>query len=182
MKRNTQILTVPNLLSFFRFLLIPVYVNLYMRAQSGQDYLFSGLVLGISCITDTLDGWIARRFQQISDLGKILDPVADKVTQFVVLVCMVFRYPVLGYVLGVFLVKEAFQLIAGYLYLKKGNRIRGAFFAGKVCTTVLFISMILLMIFPFMPAWGANLLAGCCILTMLAAWREYIRFYRGKKA
>lgn len=180
MKKNMRILTIPNGLSFFRFLLIPVYVKLYMNAQSNQDYLFAGMVLGISCITDTLDGWIARRFHQISDLGKILDPVADKVTQCVVLLCMVARYPVLRYVLGLFFIKEAFQLIAGCLYLKKGNQVQGAFFAGKVCTTVLFISMILLMVFPFMPAWGVNLLAGICILAMLAAFWEYIQFYRGK--
>ena len=117
MKRNSKILTVPNVLSMFRLVLIPVYVGLYINAQSDRDYLNAGIVLGISCITDLLDGWIARQFNQTSDLGKVLDPIADKLTQAVVLFCMADEHPILWWLLGLLTVKELVQLAAGYFYL-----------------------------------------------------------------
>ncbi|MDO5409401.1 MAG: CDP-alcohol phosphatidyltransferase family protein [Lachnospiraceae bacterium] len=179
MKRNLRIITIPNILSLFRLILIPVYASMYLNAASDQEYLNAGIILSISCITDMLDGWIARRFNQISDIGKILDPVADKLTQGVVLLCMAGKHPILWWVFGLLLIKELFQLIAGYLYLQKGNEVKGAVFSGKICTTVLFVSMILIMIFPSMPELYINCLAGGCIIFMLAAFGEYIHFYLG---
>ena len=87
--RNKNIFTIPNILSIFRLLLLPVIVYTYMNQK---DYVLTGVLLLVSGITDLLDGYIARTFHMISDLGKILDPVADKATQAVVLLCLITRF------------------------------------------------------------------------------------------
>ena len=83
-----EILTIPNLLSFFRLILIPVYMSIYLDAQETRDYVFAGTILAISCATDAVDGKIARKFNMITTFGKFLDPLADKLTQFALLLCL----------------------------------------------------------------------------------------------
>jgi cardiolipin synthase len=144
-----EIFTVPNLLSLFRLLLIPVYMVIYLNADgSATDYYIAGAILAVSCLTDMVDGKIARHFNLITNVGKLLDPIADKATQFTLIVCLASRYPVLYYVIALFVVKEAFQLFAGYWLYRQGKILKGALISGKICTTVLFLSLIGMVIFP----------------------------------
>ena len=83
-----ELLTIPNMLSLFRLSLIPVYIFIYLNATSPRDYFLSGTILAVSCLTDMIDGQIARRFNMITNIGKILDPVADKLTQLALTVCL----------------------------------------------------------------------------------------------
>ena len=85
---QSRILTIPNLLSFFRLCLIPVFMWLYCVEK---NYLWTGIILILSGLTDTVDGIIARKFNMISDLGKVLDPIADKLTQAAMLFCLLTR-------------------------------------------------------------------------------------------
>ena len=137
-----------DLLSLFRLLLIPVYVIIYLRAQKTTDYIIAGVILAISCLTDFVDGKIARKFNMITTLGKFLDPLADKVTQFTLILCLAIRYHVLWSVLTLFVMKEMFQLVAGALAAHHGYILKGALFSGKICTTVLFVSLVTLVVFP----------------------------------
>ena len=75
---KTEILTIPNLLSLFRLALIPVYISIYLGARSNSDYFLAASILAVSCLTDMIDGKIARHFNMITNLGKLLDPIADK--------------------------------------------------------------------------------------------------------
>ena len=143
-----EIRTVPNLLSLLRLVLLPVYLGLYLRGQ----YLLAGGILLISCLTDLLDGYLARRFHQVTDLGKVLDPLADKVTQLTMTGCLSLRYPVLKPVLWLLMVKEAFQLAVGIGFLRRGRVLSGALMAGKISTAVLFASLTGLVMFPELPA------------------------------
>lgn len=143
-----EILTIPNLLSLFRLFLIPVYVIIYQNASNDADYYIAAGILAVSCLTDLIDGKIARHFNMISTVGKILDPLADKATQFTLILCLALKYPVLWYLVGLFVVKEGFQLIAGSINLKKGKMLKGALISGKICTTVLFISLIVMVMLP----------------------------------
>ena len=145
-----EILTVPNLLSFFRLALIPVYVILYLNATTPKEYFLSGAILAVSCLTDMVDGQIARRFNMISNVGKLLDPLADKATQFTLTLCLSLKYPVLHPVLALFLVKEIFQLIAFLIQFRRGKALPGSIFAGKMSTVVLFVSLIIMVLFPNM--------------------------------
>ena len=131
-KWKQTVFTVPNLLSFFRLTLIPVYMHLYFRAKTPGDYHLAGLILAVSCLTDAIDGKIARKFHMVSTLGKILDPLADKITQFTLILCLALRYPVLNPVLALFSVKELMQVLLGIIYLRRGKMLPGALMAGKV--------------------------------------------------
>lgn len=175
-----EILTIPNLLSLFRLLLIPVYATLYLRATDRDQYLIAGGILAVSCLTDMVDGKIARKFHMITTLGKVLDPLADKLTQLTLTVCLSLRYPVLYPVLLIFVVKELFQLIVGIIYLRKGKMLPGALMAGKVCTTVLFISLIALVLFPQMDAAAVKYIAITDGIFLSVSFASYIAAYWGK--
>ena len=175
-----EILTVPNLLSLFRLLLIPVYVTIYMNASQPRDYFIAGAVLAVSCLTDAVDGKIARKFNQITHVGKVLDPFADKATQFVLTVCLSLRYPALNTVLVLFLVKECFQLVACILSFRKGKMLPGALLAGKVCTAVLFISLITLVLFPDLDWRIVDAIAVLNGGFLLLSFISYILAYYGK--
>lgn len=180
-RQLSRIVTVPNLLSLFRLLLIPVYVALYLRAETARDFYIAGSVLALSCVTDLFDGWIARHFGQITTLGKMLDPAADKATQFTMILCLATRRPVLWILLSLFLVKELFQLVVGLWYLKRGQMLPGALLPGKISTTVLFVSMILLVLFPSMSPRLARLLVALSALMLSVSFFTYILAYFGKR-
>ena len=166
---KTEILRIPNLLSLLRILLIPVYMTLYLRAQKPWDYFLSGFVLALSCLTDFLDGWAARRFRMITNLGKILDPLADKLTQLSLSICLSFRYPIMGTVLMLFLFKECFQLAAALWHFRRGKVLPGALRAGKVSTAVFFVTLILLVLFPKIPLrWVRGFAALDCVFLTIS--------------
>lgn len=175
-----EILTLPNLLSLLRILLIPVYVSVYLGATRHRDYLLAGVILSVSCLTDLADGIIARRFHMTTNLGKLLDPLADKLTQLALILSLSARYPGLYPVLGLFLVKETFQLGALVCFARKGKALSGALIPGKVCTTVLFVSLILPVLFPGLPEAAVNLLAATDTLFLLYAFLAYGAAYLGR--
>lgn len=152
-KWKREIFTIPNLLSFIRLMVIPIYMYLYLCAREPTQFHIAGLILTVSCLTDFLDGIIARRFDMISTVGKILDPLADKLTQYTVILCLTKNYPELTTVLVLFTLKEIAQMLFGLFFLRRGKMLPGALMAGKVCTTVLFTSMILLVFFPNVQSW-----------------------------
>ena len=156
-----EIMTIPNLLSLFRLILIPVYVVIYLNADSDLDYYLSAAILAVSCVTDLIDGKIARHFNMISNTGKILDPLADKATQFTLIVCLTIRYPVLLALICLFVIKEGFQVVAGLMILKRGEILAGALLSGKICTTVLFISLIILVMIPRISLTAVNIIYRC---------------------
>ena len=175
-----DVFTIPNILSMFRLVLIPVYVVLYLNAAELTDYFLAAAILAVSCLTDMIDGKIARHFNMISTLGKILDPIADKATQFTLTLCLSIKYPVLRFVLALFVIKELFQGIAGLVNLKKGKMLPGALIPGKICTMVLFISLILLVLLPNLSENWINTIA--ILDTGFLTWSfiSYVFAYFGK--
>ncbi len=176
-----EVFTIPNLLSFFRLLLIPVYAYIYLNASTDSEYWLAGGILAVSCITDLVDGKIARHFHMVSQVGKVLDPIADKLTQFVLILCLSARYPILYPVLVLFVVKEAFQLIMLIFNFRRGKGLPGALDAGKVCTTVLFVSLIALVLFPRMNPILADLIVIVDAFFLLVSFISYILAYFGKE-
>lgn len=172
-----EIFTIPNLLSLFRLLLIPVYVIIYLNAKDSSDYFLAGAILAVSCLTDLIDGKIARHFNMISNLGKVLDPIADKATQFTLILCLVMRYSVLWFLVGLFVIKEGFQVVAGGLSLRKGKVLNGALLTGKICTTVLFISLIVMVLIPTLLPSIVNYIVIVDSIFMLVALTDYVIAY-----
>ena len=172
-----DLFTIPNLLSLFRLVLIPVYIVIYLNADDATDYYIAAGILAVSCLTDLIDGKIARHFNMISNTGKILDPLADKATQFTLIVCLTITYPVLLILVGLFVIKEGFQLIAGFMILRKGKILSGALMSGKISTTVLFISLILMVMIPEMSNTAIYIITGVNCVTMLISFIGYTRIY-----
>lgn len=172
-----DLFTIPNMLSLFRLLLIPVYIIIYLNADSDIDYYVAGGILAVSCLTDMIDGQIARHFNMISTIGKILDPFADKITQFSLIVCLAVEYPILIPLMVLFFIKEVFQLVAGLLTLRKGQMLTGALISGKISTTILFISLIVLVMFPKMDSTYVNLIMVIDGIFLLIAFVHYAITY-----
>lgn len=175
-----EIFTIPNFLSLFRLVLIPVYVYIYLNATEDYHYTIAASVLAVSCLTDLIDGKIARRFNMISNLGKLLDPIADKATQFAMMICLSQARPSLRALLVLFLVKEFFQLFATVLNASKGQVLEGALMSGKVSTTVLFICLIIMVFNPDLSHSVVNLMTGICAVFLTIAFVDYFRAFFGK--
>ena len=172
-----EIFTIPNLFSLFRLVLIPVYVLIYLNAKNATDYYLAAGILAVSCLTDMIDGQIARHFNMISSIGKILDPFADKATQLTLIICLTIKYNVLWYLVALFVIKESFQLIAGGINLRKGKMLKGALISGKICTTVLFVSLIIMVMLPDL---SEKIITGIVILNaifMMVAFINYVIAY-----
>ena len=116
--KKKEILTIPNLLSAFRLLLVPVIAWLYCGRE---NYPMTALVLLLSGATDIVDGFIARRFDMVSDLGKVLDPVADKLTQTAMLACLLTRFEAMWGLLAVLVGKEAVMAAMGLFVIQIGR-------------------------------------------------------------
>lgn len=175
-----EIWTIPNLLSLFRLTLIPVYLNLYVNARSDQDYTLSAVILGVSCMTDLADGKIARKFNMISNVGKVLDPLADKLTQLGLLICLYGRSRLLRFLLVIFLIKEFWQLFVMIAAMRRGKALNGALMSGKVSTTVLFLGLGLIFLFPNMAERTVNRICLVCLAFLLYAFADYAQAYFGK--
>ncbi len=175
-----EIFTIPNILSLFRLVLIPIYMVIYFNATALEDYFLAAGILAVSCLTDLIDGKIARHFNMISTVGIILDPLADKATQFTLIICLASRFPVLWYLVALFVVKEGFQLIAGGLTLRKGKMLSGALLPGKICTTVLFVSLIVLVMMPDIPVDTVKIIVLVDASVMVVSFVSYILAYFGK--
>jgi len=172
-----DILTIPNLLSLFRLVLIPVYIVIYLNADTNADYYIAAGILAVSCLTDLIDGKIARHFNMISNTGRILDPLADKATQFTLIVCLTIKHPILLALVCLFVVKESFQLIAGFMILRKGKILSGALLSGKISTTVLFISLILMVMIPDIGDTAIYVLTAIDCICLLISFIGYARLY-----
>ncbi len=163
-KMKNKIITIPNILSLFRLCLIPVIVWLYCFRQ---DYLLTTVVLLISGATDIIDGIIARKFNMVSDFGKAFDPLADKLTQMAVLVCLVSRFSYMFIPLIILVVKEVFAAITGLLTIKKTNNVMGAVWHGKLTTVLLYTVMLIHIIWFNIPAAVSYVLVSICTVMML---------------
>ncbi|HBQ46722.1 MAG TPA: CDP-alcohol phosphatidyltransferase family protein, partial [Ruminococcaceae bacterium] len=137
MKSKNRNFNIPNALTAVRFVLIFPFVFYFIS----NEYLKAGIVLLVSGLTDLLDGWIARQFNQSTELGQMLDPLADKLTQASVAICLAVEEPVLIPLLAIFVVKEALMVTAAiFLIGKNKKKPSGSKWYGKAATVLFYIS------------------------------------------
>ena len=182
MKRfnKKDLFTIPNLMGYFRILLIPVFCYFYIKKQT---YLLAAGIVLISSLTDLFDGYIARRFNMVTELGKALDPVADKLTHAALALCLAFRYPLMWALLALMAVKEGYMGIMGLYFLKRGKMLDGAIWFGKVCTALLFVVLLVLFFFPHLPLAAVNALILITMADILFTLCMYIPvFHRMRKS
>ncbi len=187
MKRNigreirAEAFSIPNILSYFRLLLIPLFIVLYVQ----EDFTEALITLAASGLSDILDGRIARKYDMVTDLGKVLDPVADKLTQCAMMICVAMRYPAMWWLLGLHVVKETVMLIMGWYVLKRTDTVNSAIWAGKLCTGVIYAVMMLHVILPHLPqpvSVGCTIVcAGLIVLSLIVYTARYVKILGGKK-
>lgn len=136
-KLKNQNLTVPNALSVLRILIVPFFAWMFLTGH----VIIAAILLGLSGLTDCFDGMIARRFNQITELGKMLDPLADKLTQGVVALCLAIKFPNICPLLVIFIVKELGMLCCAVVLLKKKKRPCSAQWYGKAATVMFYVSV-----------------------------------------
>ena len=165
-----EIFSIPNIMGYVRILLIPVFVALYLN----KLFAWSILALAINIMTDFFDGIVARKFNQITELGIFIDPLADKLTQAAVVVTLAFTYPLLWPVFVIEFIKENTMLFGGgYIYKKKGRKLQGAKWYGKVGTAITDFGLFFLLAFPRIAAPWANwiiIFVGVCMIITLVLY------------
>ncbi|MCH5298983.1 MAG: CDP-alcohol phosphatidyltransferase family protein [Ruminococcus sp.] len=135
-----DLITIPNLLSIFRIVLIAPFVVFFLQ----KNYIAAAIALIISGISDALDGFIARTFNQVTDVGKVLDPIADKLTLISIMVCVTIFSPIVLPVMLVLILKDMGMLVGGSVLIKKGITPPAAKWYGKVSTFMFYISVCLI--------------------------------------
>ena len=137
-----NIFTIPNIISLFRLMLIPLFVITYFDQSENDYYFWSVIIVLISGVSDIVDGFIARRFKMVSDLGKVLDPIADKLTQVVVILSLAINHPILFPMFIVLFAKELLTLFAAVHILSNGVKPISSKWFGKLSTVVIFLTMV----------------------------------------
>ena len=178
--KKKDFITIPNILSYVRLLFLPLFVWLYCFKM---DYYKAAGVIVISGITDVADGYIARHFNQVTKLGTLLDPTADKLTQAVLLFCLILRYDFVMVPFIIFVVKEITMLVMGIVFFKRTREMSGAKWYGKLCTAVLYVSVTLLVLLPGIPKGAAMGMMGACSVMLCFSLLMYsIMYFRLFKA
>lgn len=175
--KKSEYFTIPNLMGYFRILLIPVFLYLYYQAETTKEYVTAFVVLLVSFLTDLFDGKIARKFNMVTDFGKMLDPIADKLTQGAMAIAISFRIPFMIYFVILFACKEFYMGIMGLYILKKYNKMNMAQMFGKVSTVLLDVGVMILLFFTSISGDAANLIIAIMIVVAVLAWIKYIFYH-----
>lgn len=163
-KYQKRIITIPNLLSLFRLCLIPIITWLYCIKKK---QLLTTLMLALSGATDIADGIIARKFNMVSDFGKAFDPIADKLTQIAMLICLVTAFPNMLLPLLLLIIKEISAGITNMIIIKKTGVVLGAVWHGKVTTVLLYSMMLVHLIWYSIPKSVSDILILICTAMIL---------------
>lgn len=170
-KYENKYLTIPNILSMFRLCLIPVIVWLYCFEHM---YILTIVFIAISALTDVVDGYIARKYKMISKFGKFIDPVADKLTQMAVIMCLMFRFPIMFLPLAIILIKDPVILIIRYFLYEKSGKVIGANWSGKLATVCIFIMMVVHLLWMNIPSIATYIIVGITSFVMILSGVIYI--------
>jgi len=165
-----KIFTIPNIMSMLRIAIIPIIVWFYCFKQS---HMWTAVLLAVSGVTDLIDGFVARRFNMISNFGKALDPVADKLTQFVMLICLLTKFPMMLFPCLLLTAKEIISAITAMVAIRKTGRIEGADWHGKVTTFLMYLMLALHVLWPDIPQTLSWTLVGVCVFMMSLSFVLY---------
>ena len=177
-KGRNQIWSIPNLISLFRLMLIPLMVGLYFKAKTCAALC----VFALSAASDIVDGQIARRFNMVTDLGKMLDPLADKLTQGAAAICVARSHPQVFLLFGFMAVKELTQACIGACSMRKTGQAFSARWYGKTCTVITTACLMAMFAFPRIPEPWINGMLIVCTVVMLVTLALYINYFLRSRA
>lgn len=167
---SKKILTIPNILSLLRLCMIPLLIHRYCVLH---DAVGTTLILTLSGLTDVVDGFIARKWNMVSDFGKAFDPVADKLTQIAMLFCLLTRFPRMIVPLAILLVKEVCTGITSLLTIRKTKTVLSAVWHGKLTTVMLYGVMVIHLVFPGISEALSDFLLTAVTVMMLLSFLLY---------
>lgn len=178
-------LTIPNLLSVIRLIIIAPLVVSFLN----QRYIETGIYLLISGLSDMFDGAIARKFNQVTQLGKILDPIADKLTLIAVVICFAITVPDIWPVVVILMSKDVLMLIGGAILLCMKIKPPAAKWYGKVATAIFYVSITTMIclsaIFDYQNKILDIILMSITVIAMLIAFVSYsiifVRLIKNRK-
>lgn len=165
MKRAALYKSIPNILSFIRLGLVPLFVWLFLSAKS---LFWAGLVFALAGVTDVLDGRLARHWNVVSRLGRIIDPLADKLMQLSAFACLAAAAIIPVWVIAILLCKEGIQLCGGWLILRRYGDVPASNIFGKAASTLFYFVTISIIIFDMSAGLRNALLCGSLALSLLA--------------
>lgn len=169
---------LPNILCYLRILMVPLFLYIYFTADVSTDYYLATFIVMVSGLTDFLDGQIARRCNMVTDLGRIIDPVADKLMQLAMLVALTFQIKYMYLLVILLVVKEVVTSIMGCVIMSNMHRrLNGAKWYGKVCTATLYVVMLVLVAFPGVNISIKNILLIICAAGLALSFVMYVRIY-----
>ena len=182
----------PNILTVIRIMLIPLFIIIFLWANGNIElnlkhfnkqngYIIAAAIMILSGLTDMADGLIARKFNMITDLGKVIDPFADKLTQAAVVVCLIFRYGdiwiLIAALFALIFIKEILMLIMGVMFLRKGQDLGGARWYGKLATIIFYFQVIVLIGAAVLSNLTAVIMLCIMIAATLMSFIMYMREY-----
>jgi cardiolipin synthase len=183
--KKEDLFKLPNILTYIRILLVPLFIYVFLTATPPMGYLYSGLIVFLSGLTDLLDGIIARKFHIITDWGKIIDPIADKLMQCAMLICLVLKatkdtvlFLSLLIIVILFVIKELVSFVVSALLYRKGKHLDGSMIYGKACTVVMYLVMILIIMFPNLSSLTRVILIAVAGAFLLMAFIAYMWEYK----
>lgn len=177
-------MNIPNILSLIRLGLIPVFVGVYFSGLP-HDSLIAGLIFLVAFLTDVADGYIARRFNMITRLGRLLDPMADKLMKATAVTCMTIRGVIPIWVIIILVAKELTMLIGSIVFFKRLKDVPSSNWFGKVaegylCALVFFLIIVELPFPVIVILWCIALLLELLALSVYTA-KTYHALYGEKK-
>ena len=175
MRYKNKNINIPNALSVLRVILIIPFVYYFIN----NEIIKAGIVLVLSGLSDMLDGIIARKFNQFTELGQMFDPLADKLTQGAVAICLAVEQPILIPLLAIFVLKEAIMVIAACFLIKKHKKPGGSKWYGKVATILFYVSFAIIV--ALKGIWNyEDIRITVALLSVTAAFMIYA-FYKYSK-
>lgn len=172
-------MNIPNMLTILRIVLVPIYLFLFYFVKENQ-LLYAGIVFIIAGISDVLDGYIARKYDLTTKIGAALDPLADKLMTFAVLISFTTAELIPFWVLLILGIKEVLMIIGGFvLYLLKGNKVLPSNKFGKIAT-ISFYATILSIVFNVPYESLTKLLIIATVVLNILAFINYLIIYLSK--
>ncbi len=172
--KKEDLFKIPNILCYIRILLVPLFVYLFLNEQ----YISAALFVILASATDVLDGYIARNFNMVTDWGKFIDPVADKLMQFSMLIVTIFKVRWVLILVILFALKEIILLIVGIYIYHNNYNLSGANWAGKLCTVVLDLVMLIFIAIPKIPDKIGLLLVLLVTVFLIISFVVYVLEYK----
>ncbi len=167
-------MNIPNILTTVRLFLIPIFVIIFFSGYE-NSYLIAAAIFLFAGVTDVLDGYIARRYDMITNWGKLMDPLADKLMQLTVIFCLTYMGLVPLWAILIILIKELLMIL-GSVLLYRREIVVGASWYGKVATVIFYLAIILIIILDLNDIQRTALIGAAVGSTLFAFVRYSVNF------